>query len=169
MGVSFSCVCVWTSRIPGQDPLVFEIDLELRNLSLTFLRSTWACANHLVVFCTPFLSLRLRCMDLIDGPLDDHIQRVAVKGSISIASDVPHGSVLGQILFTIFVGDRNSGIECILSKCSNDTMLCGAVSILEERDTIQRGLERWVHMDLLKFYKASAKSCTWVRCSQRAP
>lgn len=87
--------------------------------------STWACANHVVLSCTPFLSLCLRCMDLIDGPLDNHIQKIAVKGSISAMSDIPHGSVLGQILFTIFVGDIHNGIECILGKFSNYTMLCG--------------------------------------------
>lgn len=64
-------------------------------------------------------------MDLIDGPPDDHIQKIAVKGSISAMSDIPHGSVLGQVLFTIFAGDINSEIECILSKFSNYTMLCG--------------------------------------------
>lgn len=87
--------------------------------------STWACANHVVLSCTPFLSLCLRCMDLIDGPLDNHIQKIAVKGSISAMNDIPHGSVLGQILFTIFVGDIHNGIECILGKFSNYTMLCG--------------------------------------------
>jgi len=34
-------------------------------------------------------------------------------------SDVLQGSVLGLALFNIFVGNKDSGIECILSKFSN--------------------------------------------------
>ncbi|KAF4804333.1 hypothetical protein TURU_008780 [Turdus rufiventris] len=57
------------------------------------------------------------------------------------------GVILGLALFHISVGDTDSGIECTLSKFTNDTKLSGAVT-LEEEDVIQRyldRLERWAH------------------------
>ncbi|PKU33518.1 rna-directed dna polymerase from mobile element jockey-like [Limosa lapponica baueri] len=58
---------------------------------------------------------------------------------------------MGQVLETL----ETAGLR--KNKFANDTKLCGAVDTLEGRDTIQRALDRWAHVNLVKFNQAKCK------------
>jgi len=91
-------------------------------------------------------------------------QRVGVNGSIfkwrPVTSGVPLWSVLGLVLFNIFVSNMDSGTECTLSKFGDDTKLWAAIDSLEGRDAIQRDLhrlEKLAQENLMKSNKAKCK------------
>ncbi|CAM5112215.1 unnamed protein product [Natator depressus] len=96
--------------------------------------------------------------------LENRSQRVVISGSQScwkrITSGVPHGSVLGPVLFNIFIIDLDNGIESTVIKFADNTEMGGVASALEDRIKIQNDLdklEKWSEVNRMKFSKDKCK------------
>ena len=96
--------------------------------------------------------------------LTNRRQRVAVQGSYSewadVVSGVPQGSVLGPILFVIFINDLPEGIKSWCTMYADDTKISSPVENEEDRDTLQEDLDRlvaWADKWQLNFHTGKCK------------
>ena len=85
-------------------------------------------------------------------------QRVCVEGELSdwvgVSSGVPQGSVLGPVLFLIFINDMDQGLVSKLDKFADDSKLCKGLSQQADVDALVTDLarlENWASLWQMEF------------------
>ena len=84
----------------------------------------------------------------IESWLEGRLQRTCIKGIRSswrkVTSGVPQGSVLGPILFLIYINDLDSGVMSWILKFADDTKIYRRVGDSDERRQLQHDLDKLI-------------------------
>ena len=103
--------------------------------------------------------------------LRDRKQRVCMRGSSSswcrVSSGVPQGSVLGPILFLVFINDLDVGIRSDIWKFADDTKILRVVEEDGGADMLQSDLDRLVDWSNTWQMQFNEKKCKVMHIGRR--
>ena len=109
-----------------------------------------------------------RIVNWIEDYLKNRVQRVQIRGEksdwLNVFSGVPQGSVIGPILFLIYINDIQEGIESKISIFADDTKLRHRVGNEEEVSVLKRDLKRlegWSDRNGMHF---NVEKCSVMHC-----
>ena len=82
----------------------------------------------------------------VENWLNNRKQRVVINGKASkwtkVTSGVPQGSVLGPVLFLVYINDIDNGVTGIISKFADDTKIANTVVSNEQVIEMQSNLDK---------------------------
>ena len=90
--------------------------------------------------------------------LSNRLQRVVINGSAStwskVLSGVPQGSVLGPLLFIIYVNDLPDVLHCCIQQYADDAKLYFIIKSYNDINSFQHDLDsiaEWSNLMVTKF------------------
>ena len=103
-------------------------------------------------------------IEWIENYLNGRTQQVSVNGTTSkwhrVTSGIPQGSVIGPLLFVIFINDLPDIVESTVYLFADDTKIFKLINTRDDKETLQRDLNRlteWSETWLLRFHPEKCK------------
>ena len=125
----------------------FTLNQDTDSIYLDFAKAFDKVDHNLLLKKLQRYGFQGRLLNWIEAFLTGRQQRVVVNGKLSflawVLSGVPQGTVLGPILFLIFINDMNSCIlHSILRSFADDTRIMRAIKTTEDSALLQEDLNR---------------------------
>ena len=96
--------------------------------------------------------------------LSNRRQKVVINGTSSdwtpVTSGIPQGSVLGPVLFAIYINDLPDVVQNVAKLFADDTKVYSVVNNEDDQNNLQQDLDnliQWSNTWLLKFNKSKCK------------
>lgn len=109
-------------------------------------------------------------LKFIQSFLSNRKQRVVFSGVYSdwvpVTSGVPQGSVLGPILFLLFVNDINEGLSSSLFRFADDHTIVRCIRSHSDRVILQNDLDKVHHWTVVNNLPLNASKCAVVHFSR---
>jgi len=84
----------------------------------------------------------------IDQWLSGRLQRVGLNGTVSswqkVTCGVPQGSVLGPVLFLIYINDLDDSMFNWILKFADDTKMFGKINDSQDAENLRKDLDRLI-------------------------
>ena len=118
------------------------------------LRKAFDTVNHKILFSKLYdYGIRNHTLNWFISYLSNRAQRVNVNSSLSdfrsINIGIPQGSILGPLLFIIYVNSLSDSVSCECVMYADDTtLLCSSsdpVILQQELDKNMNGIGKWLH------------------------
>ncbi|CAM5166280.1 unnamed protein product [Natator depressus] len=113
------------------------------------------------------MGLNMKIERWIRNWLKGRLQQVTLKGELSgwreVTNGVPQGSVLGPILFNLFITDLSTKSGSVLIKSADDTKLGGIANLEKDQDIIQEDLDDLVNWSNSNRMKFNSEECKVIR------
>ncbi|KAI8493802.1 hypothetical protein Bbelb_281490 [Branchiostoma belcheri] len=159
------CLEDWTESLDGGEPTdVIYLDFRKAFDSVPIQRLLTKIASY---------GIKGKLLQWIASFLSDRKQRVCVNGALSswaeVTSGVPQGSVLGPVLFTVFVNDMPEAVTSQLKLFADDTKMYCPVTQEKHCEELQANLhklEEWSTKWQLCFHP---DKCTVLRIGSGHP
>ena len=131
---------------------------ELDVVYLDFAKAFDKVPHHRLGLKLKSLGIKGNVFKWIEDWLTNRQQRVVVNGTESpwaaVTSGVPQGSVLGPLLFLVYINDIDEGVSSLISKFADDTKIGRPISDKDDITKLQKDLDllgKWAEKWQMKF------------------